>query len=125
MSLAHQLEVTVRGGQGSGKSTLIRAIIDAAHGIGLAVDVKSEGYFVGGTWRSPTDKRKRILLEEVRIGGARDIRRRIQRDAEAAVVSESEPHRRWLSLSGARHTAVLALISIAIMAAVLSVIGAS
>jgi nucleoside-triphosphatase THEP1 len=114
---AHQLEVTVRGGQGSGKSTLIRAIIDAAHSVGFAVDLKQEGYFVGGTWRQSGDKRKRILVEEVQTDPVRQLRRRYQQ--------ESEPHRRWREHSMGRHVAILALVTLAIMAGVMSLLGAS
>jgi ABC-type molybdenum transport system ATPase subunit/photorepair protein PhrA len=102
VSAAHKLEVSIRGRQGSGKSTLAEAIMAAAHGLGYGVDLKQEGYFVGGTWRQ-SDKRPRVLIEEVQTTPS---------------VQETPLHRRWRDHSAARHVAILALLVLAVMAVV-------
>lgn len=100
---AYQLEVTIRGKQGSGKSRLALRVAEVAQSLGFDVDHKFDDYFVGGTI-TPNADRPRILIAE-------------------AQPEESEPHRRWREHGGARHTAILLLITLTIAATVLPLFG--
>lgn len=62
--MKHAMTITISGPQGSGKSKLAEGIVDAALGIGLAVDHKQEGLFIGGSQFAEPNT-PRVLIEEI------------------------------------------------------------